>query len=67
MSPVSGLHIGYRRARQPAPPPVEVTINHLIADAAKLVDGDCPRAPRHEPFTSCGETVCFHCGRIFWR
>lgn len=76
MSPASGLHIGYRRARQPEPPPVvisidravEVEIGRLIADEAKLVDGDCPQSPMgHYAIRSAGDFVCAHCSRVFWR
>lgn len=32
------------------------------------VEDRCPRnATGHQPITSCGESVCFHCSRIFWK
>lgn len=31
------------------------------------VDNDCINPAGHEPMASCGEVVCAHCARIFWR
>jgi len=27
----------------------------------------CTNPAGHQPAASCGEIVCVHCGRIFWR
>lgn len=33
-----------------------------------LVDDPCPMNPTgHKPIASCGEVVCWHCAKIFWR
>jgi hypothetical protein len=32
------------------------------------IDDPCPANPAgHHPHASCGEVVCVHCERIFWR
>jgi hypothetical protein len=32
------------------------------------IDDPCPASPAgHQPHASCGEIVCIHCTRIFWR
>lgn len=31
------------------------------------VDNSCIAPQGHEPMASCGEIVCAHCARIFWR
>lgn len=35
------------------------------ADPFEL-DHDCINPAGHQPITSCGEVVCFHCARIIW-
>lgn len=77
MSPASGLHIGYHRVRQPAPPPVVVSIDdeverlidRLIVDVHELREGPCPANPTggHVAAASCGFVVCVYCDRPFWR
>lgn len=33
-----------------------------------LVADPCPCSPRgHQTIVSCGEVVCWHCAKIFWR
>lgn len=33
------------------------------------IDDPCNMSPSgmHQPFASCGEVVCFHCAKVFWR
>jgi hypothetical protein len=68
--------MGFIRMRQPERP-IVVTIDddidrlyrNLVADAAKLADGTCPKNPtgKHLGIGSCGEVVCVYCDRVFWR
>lgn len=71
--------MGFPRNIQP-PPQRDLTtivIRRLIAEQAAFVarradpfgiDDPCPLNPTgHQPHSSCGETVCFHCAKVFWR
>lgn len=57
-------------------------VDHLIGDEIDQADhipilqgrdpfrvaDPCPfNAGGHDPITSCGETVCCHCAKVFWR
>jgi hypothetical protein len=32
-----------------------------------VLDHDCVNPSGHDPIASCGEVVCRHCARVFWR
>lgn len=32
-----------------------------------LLDNDCFNPAGHDPIASCGEIVCSHCAKVFWR
>jgi hypothetical protein len=68
-------------ARQPAPhvidaakgAPVEILITaediaFFVRQADPfLIENDCVSASGHYAIASCGEVVCAHCSRVFWR
>lgn len=58
-------------AARGAPAEMLVTLDDL-ADVIRqadpfLIAHDCSNPTGHDPIASCGEVVCAHCARVFWR
>lgn len=52
--------------RETEPSPSEIAVATLASADPFDLDHDCVNPSGHQPITSCGEVVCFHCARIIW-
>ncbi len=71
--------MGFHRQGQPAAldrAAIRDAVSRFLADELAFeiaaadpfrIDNDCVNPAGHEPIASCGEVVCCHCARIFWR
>lgn len=73
--------MGYARTLQPAPPPIVIAIDEAVdAHLERLIDlhflprdpfnvaDRCPfNATGHQTIVSCGDVVCCHCAKVFWK
>lgn len=73
--------MGFHRTVQPDPPPITISIDQAVEDQiAQLIDihsaardpfnvaDRCEFNPTgHQTIVSCGDVVCCHCAKVFWR
>lgn len=45
----------------------EELVEALFGADPFLIDHDCLNPSGHDAIASCGEIVCCHCAKVFWR
>lgn len=49
------------------PVAIEAVAAVMAAQDPFLIDHDCINPAGHDAIASCGEVVCRHCAKVFWR